>query len=274
MRRQKIIGLIVGCLFFMFVLATPVRGNEVGQNTICTVNILGSALTTLLKGFIQGKVSNIGDAGKMLLYGGIAGYGFYSAKQMISRGNITTGVLTANLSASVCENVSWGESPLAYLGYSLGPARIKIATPLSKYNKAIFNVNVSIKKLVDLAYAISHSNKIEFRYGVLTFKADQKLENGAIGWTKGIFPTTMYNTPDYVLNHEMVHVIQSMQLSCISPYEPLTKDLGRKSKDPKKLFYFEGFKVDLISLANDLSYVAQNYDKSWQEVEAYYFTIK
>ena len=89
----------------------------------------------------------------------------------------------ANLSASICENVSWGENPLAYLGYSFGPARIKVATPLAKYNRGIFNVNLSIKKLVDMIYAISNSNCLQFKYGVLSFKADQPLENGAIGWT-------------------------------------------------------------------------------------------
>jgi hypothetical protein len=106
---------------------------------------------------------------------------------------------------------------------------------------------------------------------MLTFESSQRLANGAVGWTKGIYPTTLAGTEGYVFNHEMVHVIQSMQLSCVSPYEPLIRDQGKTPVVSPRFFHFEGFKVDLLSLAGDLSYMAASYDHTWQEIEAYHF---
>jgi hypothetical protein len=270
MRRKKFNVTLITAIIIMAILVTPVRANDdVNDGTVALGNILGSAVSTLLKGIIQGKVKNIGDAGKMLLFGGAAGYGFYSAKNMMAKGNPFAGVMMANLSASISENVSSGENPLAYVGYTLGPARIRFATPLAKEKKGLINVHVSAKEIVNLAYAFANSDRINFKYGLFTFESDTALKNGAIGWVKGVFATTLTGTPDYVLHHELVHVVQNLQLSSVSMYEPfMNRSTGPNSN---KLFHFEGIKLDLFAFANDLASAAVSYESRWQEIEAHHF---
>ena len=273
MNKKNLTGTLILVLFFISIMTVPAKAHDnASEGTIRIGNILGSAVSTLVRGIIQGKVKNFADAGKMFLYGGVAGYGFYAAKNMASKGNITTGVMLANLSASISENVSWGQNPLAYIGYSLGPVRVKIATPLAKNASGIINLNVSAKEVLSLAYSISKADKISFKHGLLTFSASEKLEGtNAIGWTKGMFATTMLDTPDYVLNHEVVHVIQNMQLSSVSLYEPLIQKNHNNYSGETGLFNFEGIKLDLFSLANDLANASVQYDSQWQEIEAHHF---
>ena len=272
MNKKNLTGTFILVLFLISIMAVPARAHDqASEGTVRIGNILGSAVSTLVKGIIQGKVKNFGDAGKMFLYGGVAGYGFYTAKTMASKGNITSGVMLANLSASISENVSWGENPLAYIGYSLGPVRVKVATPLAKNPAGIVNVNVSAKEIINLAYSLSKADKVSFKYGLLTFEASEKLDGIALGWTKGIFPTTLFGTYDYVLNHEMVHVIQSIQLSSVSLYEPLIQKNHNDSSGKSGFFHFEGIKLDLFSLANDLANASIQYDSRWQEIEAHHF---
>ena len=270
MRNNKLKLTVITTMIIMAILVAPLRAHdEVKNSTVALGNMLGSAVSTLLKGIIQGKVKNIGDAGKMLLYGGAAGYGFYTAKNMMSKGNIFTGVMMANLSASISENSSWGENPLAYIGYTLGPARVRIATPLAKEKRGIINVHVSAKELVNLVYAFANSDRVMFKNGLFTFESDKGMDNGAIGWTKGVFATTMTGTPEYVKNHEMVHVVQNLQLASVSMYEPfMNRDYSSKSN---KLFHFEGIKLDLFSFANDLANTAISYESRWDEIEAHHF---
>jgi len=271
MRIKKTLVIFVAGVAMICIPAGPLQAAEVDRTTLQIGNILGTAVTTLLKGFIQGRVHDVKDAGRMLLYGGMAGYGFYQAKAMISRGALTSGIVLANLSASVCENVAWGEHPLAYIGYSLGPARVKLATPLARSNHALFHINLSVKQVTDLVFTVAHADHFRFQHGLVCFQASQRLNNGAIGWTKGLYPTVLQGTPDYVFQHEIVHVVQNLQLSCVSPYEPLLRDPGTRRHPAKSLFWFEGFKVDLLSVASDLSYMAVNYENAWQELEAYHF---
>ena len=258
-------------MIIMAAFVSPIKAHEdVNDSTFALGNIIGSGVSTLLKGIIQGKVKNIGDAGKMLLFGGAAGYGFYHAKNMMAKGNHFSGVMMANLSASISENVSWGENPLAYIGYTLGPARVKFATPLAKEKKGIINLHISAKEIVNLVHAFANSDRMNFKYGLFIFESDNALENGAIGWVKGVFATTMTGTPDYVLNHELVHIVQNMQLSSVSLFEPYMN--RSTASNSNKLFHFEGIKLDLFAFANDMVNAAISYENRWQEIESHHFS--
>ena len=248
--------------------AMPQKVEAVSEGTIQLGNIIGNAVTTLVRGLVSGQVRNLGDALKMAAYGGAAGYGFYQAKNLVSGGNITAGVALANLSASVSENVALGQHPLAYIGYSIGFSRIRVATPLAKNPAAIINFDISARDLVSTVMAIKYADGFSFKGGLFTFSAKESYTGSALGWTFGPYATVLEGAGDHVLGHEAVHVVQNLQLMAASPYEPFMFKKSRKTR----IFGFSGLRLDALSVANDLAMNAQEYRSQWKEVEAYHFS--
>lgn len=230
-------------------------------------NIAGNALSTLLRGVLQGNVKNVKDAAKMLLVGGAAGYGFYQAKAMVGKGNVFPGVLLANFSASVTENVALGNNPLSHISYSFGPVRVSLATPLNRRGGALITTDLSPKDILSLALAFTQADKIRIKNGLFGFEADEKMKNGAIGWNLGLFPTIVTGTKDYVYNHEVIHVVQNLQFMAAS-YEPY----ARKEDTKKTLFKFDGLRFQLFSIAADLSMSQFSYENNLKEIEAFFFS--
>lgn len=249
--------------------AMPQKAEAVSQGTIQLGNVIGNAVTTVVRGLVSGEIKNIGDALKMAAYGGAAGYGFYQAKNMVANGNITAGVALANLSASVCENVSMGQHPLAYIGYSVGFSRIRVATPLAKNPRAIINLEISAHDIVNTFMTLKYAKNFSFKGGLFTFTAKEAYQENALGWTFGPYATVLEGADDMVFAHEAVHVIQNIQLAAASPYEPFMKKGGSRRA---KLFAFSGIKIDALSLANNLAMNSQDYESQWKEIEAYSFS--
>jgi hypothetical protein len=259
---------VVMILMAVFLLVPAVKAHAVSEKTIGLGNVLGSSVTALARGLIQGQVHSFKDVAKMLAYGAVSGYGFYQAKKQVAAGRTFSGVLLANLSASVIDNVTSGEGPLSYLGFSLPLVRLELATPLAKNPRSLVNFTVSPRDAINLALAFGNSDRVSLRGGMLAFEADTPLAEGVRGWAHGIFPTVVSGKPESVFRHEMVHVVQSMQLMAASP-EPFLK--GHRREDGKaKLLSFNGFRVQALGLVNDLTLSKiQSYDKYWKEAEAY-----
>ena len=161
-------------------------------------------------------------------YGAASGYGFYQAKKQVAAGHTFSGVLLANLSASVIDNVTSGEGPLSYLGFTLPLVRLEIATPLARHNRSLLRFTVSPRDAISLAMAFSKSDRVSLRGGMLAFEADTPLAAGVRGWAYSIFPTVVSGKPESVFRHEMVHVVQSLQLMAASP-EPLVNELPARN---------------------------------------------
>ncbi len=270
MRLKKLNVFVLLVFLWGVVVAFPTRVNAVSENTIRTYNIAGQAVFTLLKGIIQGKVKSFKDVGKSLLYGSVAGYGFYESKRMIGKGHITTGVILANLSASISENVSRGEHPLSYLGYSVGPFRFRLATPFAKKPQAIINIETSPKDISFFFISLKNSNKISFRNGLIAFEAKESTIENARGWTLGIYPAVLRDKPEYVFRHEVIHVVQDLQMMSICPVPYLYLKPDRKKKI--SLLKFTGFKLNLLSISNNIAFGnLQAYNDRWYEIEAHFF---
>ncbi len=266
--RLNTVGISVILSVALLLAAVPAKVEAVSEGTIQLGNVIGNAVTTLVRGLVFGQIKSVGDALKMAAYGGVAGYGFYQAKNLVSSGSITAGVALANLSASVSENVSMGQHPLAYVGYSIGFSRVRIATPLAKNPVAIINFDVSARDIVSTVMAIKYADGFSFKGGLFTFTAKASYTGKALGWTFGPYATVLDGAGDHVLGHEAVHVIQNLQLSAASPYEPLMKYSGRKTR----LFGFSGLRLDALGVANDLAMNAQEYRSQWKEIEAFHFS--
>jgi hypothetical protein len=240
----------------------------VSEKTIVLGNVLGSSLTSLARGLIQGQVHSLKDAAKMLVYGAGSGYGFYEAKKQMAAGHIFNGVLLANLSASVVDNVTSGEGPLSYLGITLPLVRIEVATPLARHPRSLLNFSVSPRDILSLVLSFSKADRVSVKGGMLAFEADKPLADNVLGWAYGIFPTVVTGKSEYVFRHEMVHVVQSLQLMAASP-EPFLNS-HRREEGKMKLLHFGGFRAQALGLVNDLTLAKlQSYDNYWKEAEAY-----
>jgi len=259
---------LVALLIASFLLIPAVKVQADSEKTIVLGNVIGSGVTSLARGFIQGKVHNFKDAVKCLGYGMASGYGFYQAKKQVAAGRTFSGVLLANLSASVIDNVTSGEGPLSYLGFTLPLVRIEIATPLAKKPVALISFSVSPRDAISLVMSLGKSDRASLRGGMLSFEADTPLEEGVRGWAYSIFPTVVSGKPDSVFNHEMVHVVQSLQLMAASP-EPFLKD-QRREYGKVKVLAFRGVRFQALGLVNDFTLAKlQSYKGYWKEAEAY-----
>jgi hypothetical protein len=266
--RVKVKKILVLLVFVCGVLVVPpTKLDAVSENTIRVYNIAGQAVGTLLRGIIQGKVKNFKDALKSLSYDSVAGYGFYESKKLIGKGQITGGVLLANLSASISENVAMGKNPLSYLGYTVGPFRFMIATPFAKKPRAIFNIMTSPRNVAYFIKSLQNSDKTSFRNGLITFEAREYYEN-AIGWAYGIYPVVLADKPDWVFQHEVIHVVQDLQLMSVSPEPYMFLKPGNNKKTSLLRF---GFKLNLLQLVVSEVGHYQSYSNRWDEVEAYFF---
>lgn len=263
--KVSLILVLAVAVFF----AMPVKTQAASDTAVKLGNVLGNGVSTVINGIIRGKVHNFSDGLKMFLYGGASGYGFYQAKKMVSSNKVTAGVMLAQLSASVAENVSMGENPLAYIGYSFGFTRIRVATPLARNPDSVIGLDISARELVNLALAFSRGGKPVFRNGMIGFEAPMA-KNNVLGWTNGLFATTTLGTGTQVYGHEMVHVVQNLQLQSQTMYEPFLKSGDSGSK--RKMFRFKGIRLDTMGTISDLTSVVQGYDSQWKEKEAYHFS--
>jgi hypothetical protein len=259
---------LVVILMAAFVLMPSARLQAVTEKTVALGNVIGNGVSTLARGLIQGQVHNIKDAAKCLAYGMASGYGFFESKKLVAAGHTFSGILLANLSASVVENVTSGEGPLSYLGFMLPLVRLEVATPLARRPRSLLSFSISPRDVLSLALSFGKADRVSFRGGVLAFEADTPLAAGVRGWAYGIFPTVVAGEPDSVFCHEMVHVLQSLQLMAASP-EPFLMD-HRREEGGMKLLHFAGFRAQALGLANDLTLAKlQSYNKYWKEAEAY-----
>lgn len=270
--RSKELKIFILIIFIIAIFAFPASTlHATTEKTILLYNVLGQGAFTLLKGVIQGKVKSFEDAGKCFLFGSLSGYGFFEAKRMVGKGKITGGIILANLSASISENVSRGDNPLSYFGYSFGPVRLYMATPFAKNNRGFLNLTVSSKEIVGLILSMKNSNKMQIRNGLITFQSNEPLGRNVLGWTSGIYPTTVNGAPDHIFCHEIVHVVQSIQTMSVSP-EPFMSFKSTAPQEKKSFINYGGLNLSLFGTLNDLTlYGFVPYDRRWPEIEAYTF---
>jgi hypothetical protein len=268
MKKRTIKSLAVAVMMAALLAFPAYRLSAVSEGTVVLGNVVGSGVTTLVRGLLQGQVHNVKDAVKCLAYGSASGYGFYQSKKLVAAEHVFSGVMLANLSASVIDNVTSGEGALSYLGFSLPLVRIEIATPLARQNRSLLRASVSPRDAISLALSLGKSDRVKMRNGMLMFEADTPLAANVRGWAYSMFPTVLSGTSESVYRHEMVHVVQSLQLMAASP-EPFLKS-HRREEGKAKLLDFAGFRVQTLGLVNDLTLAKlQSYDKYWREAEAY-----
>jgi hypothetical protein len=267
--KRRMVSMFIVIIFLVGIAGlAPGKLEAVSDNTIRAYNIAGQGLGTLIRGLIQGKVKSFKSAAKMLLWGSAAGYGFYESKRMIGNGSVTGGVILANISASISENTSRGDNPLAYLGYTIGPARINIATPFAGKERTLFNIQISPMDIIGFANAMKNADKVSFRNGMISFESTTPITENSRGWTMGIYPTVVSGAPGHVFNHETIHVVQYIQTMAVSP-QPLTCLLN-KGATHKKLINISLLNFNYVSILNGFTLNEKSPNiEIWNEIEAY-----
>lgn len=262
------------CLVF-FATVWPNATSAAERSRIRTINIGAQGVVTLIIGAVQGKVRRPADVARCLLTGFVAGYGFYEGKAMIGRGNASSGWLIANVASSLSENAAAGKNPLAQLGYSIGPFRVRI--PLGRLDPTADSyvfVDASAYEALKLVDAIRDNDRLRFRSGMIAFERDTIYEQDGdlitVGRAYGIYPGVWVGADNTVWPHEVIHAVQSLQLDAVEPSLPfLSYRPARKTGEPKRLARFELFKIGLLNITNDRVSGNQRYENRWVEIEAY-----
>ena len=268
MRSKSFKTLFIFIFVFSIMFTFPQKNIAASESSIRAINVLGQGVGTLLKGIIQGKVRNLKSAGKMLFWGSVAGYGFYESKKMIGKGNVTTGFILANIAASVTENISSGNTPFSYLGYTLGPARIQIKTPFNRKDKTLLNIKVAPADIIGFFNAKRLSDRLTFKNGMISFEANDYYRGTARGWAYGVYPTVVTGVPEHVFFHESIHVVQYIQTMSVSP-QPFCCPMD-EGIDTQKLINISLLNFNYASLITKISLNEEDPRLvNWHEVEAY-----
>ncbi|HEX7151895.1 MAG TPA: hypothetical protein VF618_10435 [Thermoanaerobaculia bacterium] len=245
-----------------------IPAHAAGRRRMRAVNISATSLFTLLGAFAQGKVKTARDAGRIALAGLVAGYGFSEAKAMAGRGDVTTGWLVANAASSLVENTTSGNHPLSHIGYTAGPLRLRVATPLDRERQARIDVDFSVIETFFLVRAIQDADEVGIRDGMLSFERRDVINEDDlvfVGYTWGIYPAVITGTGPEIWHHEAVHAIQSQQLDSV---EAPVYTFDRDDTKPRFLRW-RHVKPGFVHAASNLASQQKDYADRWAEIEAY-----
>lgn len=246
----------------VLLLALPLRAAD--REKIAVLNIGATSLFTYLSCVIQKHARPVA----CLTTGALAGAGFYQAKRLAGDGHITTAWLVANLSGSLVENMTAGEHPLSRVGYSFGPLRLRVATPLDRSKESLIDIDISVVETGYMTRAFLDADDVDIRDGMVWYETDDPEfdEEGRVvhGFTWGMFPGVWSGARRHVRNHEAVHALQSLQLDSVEP-PALTLDRERR------LVRVRYLRAGALNFADNVSAQLVPYDERWVEIEAYRF---
>lgn len=245
------------------------------RSRIRALNIGAQAVLTLASGAVQGKVRSARDVLRCLLSGSASGYGFYEAKSMMGDGDVRTGWIVANLSGSLSENAAAGKHPLAQVGYSVGPVRLRVPIPRLDPDAASWVwVDVSAYEAAAMVRGWNENDRVSIRGGLIAFDRDTVYPDDSddfvvVGSTYGMYPGVWTGAGVETWRHELVHAVQSLQAGSVEPSLPLLTWKPRKNEERKKsIVRFQHLKAGAVNLANDLAITRQRYEDRWTEIEA------
>jgi hypothetical protein len=254
-------------LLLVLILAAPLSAAD--RQRIATINVAATSLFTYLGCLVQKQVRSGRDAAKCFGVGAIAGAGFYQAKRFAAQGDITRGWLIANAASSLVENTTAGEHPLSRIGYTFGPLRLRLVTPLDEKRESLIDLDLSIVETGFLVRAIDDADDIDVRDGMIWYETKgPDIVNGRVlhGYTWGIYPGTWSAAREHTWNHEAVHAVQALQLDSVEP-PLLTFPRG------SRWIRLRHIRAGAVHLSDNLFHGQRPYRDRWVEIEAYRLTL-
>lgn len=252
----------------IFSITLPSFGAD--RNRIATINVAATSLVTVASCAVHARLQHRKltwrDAMRCLGVGSVAGVGFYQAKRLVARGDGTTGWIAANVATSLVENTTAGEHPLSRLGYTFGPFRLRVATPLDRARESYVDIDVSAAETAFLARAIADADDIDVRDGMIAFETNDPITEGNVvyhGYTWGIFPGVWRGADRFTPRHEAVHAVQSLQLDSVEP--PLLT--LHRDRRPVRL---RSIRTGALNLTDNIFNAnVLDYEDRWAEIEAF-----
>lgn len=250
----------------------PIEPVQVDKGKMRAYNIGLTSVFTLLSAVAQGQVQSPRDAVRHLLIGSAAGYGFYQAKRIAGDGRTTEGWLLANATSSIVENTSSGEHPIGRFGYTVGPFRLRVATPFARKAIAHVELDWSVAETGYLYRALDEGDHVQSRDGLIAMDRDSlwrdpdREDSFFEGRAWGVFPGVAPGARKTTWPHEVVHVIQSQQLDSVEP-PVYTFGRDRDPSGPRRLFALRHIRLGVTHAMNNFTY-ERPYQERWGEVEA------
>ncbi len=261
---------LIALLVCVNVPATAAAGDRA---TIRLWNVGGQAGMTLASAAIQHKLHGWRDVVRCLTAGSASGLGIYEAKSLVGRNHPRAGWILANVSGSLSENAAAGRHPLAQIGYTIGPLRLRVSLPrLGRGSPAWIAADASIFQAVALAGIMSDGGTPRIRDGLIAFERELRPDDDHIGLTSGVFPE-VFVPARIVWLHEFTHAVQSLQIEVTEPPSPWRKlRFARPASAKKRLFAFEQVRIGMFNFANSAYVASRPYEKRWPETEAFQLT--
>ncbi len=258
-------------LILAIVIAAPRPAAD--RQKIAAINVAATSLFTFVGCAVHAKLQKKSltrrDAARCFGIGSVAGVGFYQAKRLVARGDITTGWLAANVATSLVENTTAGEHPLGRIGYTFGPLRLRVRTPLDRARESYVDIDVSAAETMFLVRAIGDADDIDVRDGMIAFETREPIVEDDVvfhGYTWGIFPGVWRGADEFTPRHEAVHAVQSLQLESIEP--PLLT--FHRSRRAVRLRHIRAGALNLTD--NIFNAQVLDYEDRWAEIEAFRLT--
>lgn len=246
---------------------------EIDRGRLVIANAALTGTFAVARGLIQGRLDDVADAGRVFAWGAAGGYGFYHAKRLVGRGYSLRGMGLAYLSTSIVENASRDRHPLGFLRLGIGPLDVRVRTPLARTDTTAVSMELNAVSVLNLALlplfccrpTVKDAVLLYRRHGELQGRRAEKWEGQALNRTI-MLESSAGND---VFRHELIHLIQSLQFSAVTPYyrfssvfPSVNRSLGRRSLR-------WDVQVDWLYLLVNTAFLAAPYEKRWAEREAY-----
>lgn len=203
----------------LLLLAAPALGQpnffgpsyEPTHAELAVANAGFTGLLALARAAASGNVESVPDALGVFATGAVGGTGFYAAKRLVGEGDFVGGVALAYASASLVENVASGGHPLGHVRAGFGPAEVRLRTPFAQGSGPRARVEVDPFATAALVALPAFGQGVFVRGGVLGYQ-----DTGSARAIGRVFTADVARRD--VVAHELIHVLQSVQIHSVSPY--------------------------------------------------------
>ena len=246
------------------------------QRKILQWNVAMQPVLTLASAAVQGKLRTRDDWKRCLRIGAATGVAFYGSKRLVGQGRVIEGLMLANVASSMTSNAAAGRHALSRIGVTVGPVRAEFSTPKEEERSARVHLSTSITELVSLGVMWERSDEITIRDGLISFRRDDRYPDVLDGdqkfpaYTIGMFPGMSPEATETTWRHEVVHVIQAMQIDALEPgYCEWGRRDCKKKPASERWFEIEPPRIGLFpgTGAGAMSFL--DYDQRWTEIEAH-----
>ena len=234
-------------------------------------NIGITAFFTVFSAMRQGRLE-WHEVPRYLLIGAGAGAAFYEAKRLTGDGNKTAGWILTNVATSVIENTTSRERMFGRLGYTIGPIRLRVATPHATKGVATIEADWSLAETGLLGYALYKGDSVSFRNGLIAVDRETPWDldgRNPEGATFGIYPGVIPGAKPETWPHEMIHAIQSQQFDAVEAPQ-WTFGGEDKPRNEWQFFRLRHIKVGYTHAPQLAYYYTREYEDRWIEVEAWW----